>query len=127
MDILKKVWCDCVRCIAWDEALGGYFCGFNVDAFDDCRKYVTIMQSVAEYIFYMLYRDKCRCNKQTKAILMCVSCRDNATTCTHADTVHDDIRYTRTTVYDVYGYRKNYNYSTFVRTMLAVTNYRWLK
>jgi hypothetical protein len=143
MDILKKVWCDCVRCIAWDgrtscrktcdqiecacedkvslvrwkngdvmcaryvcpdklwpgddEAFGGYFCGFNVDAFDDCHKYVTIMQSVAEYIFYMLYRDKCRCNKQTKAILMRVSCGDNATTCTHADTVHDNIRYTRTT------------------------------
>ena len=42
-----------------EEYPGGYFCGFDVDAFDDCLKYLTIMKSVQEYIFYMLYRDKC--------------------------------------------------------------------
>jgi hypothetical protein len=56
---------------------GGYFCGFDIDAFDDCLKYWTIIKSVQEYIFYMLYGDKCRCGVQTKAILERVSCGDN--------------------------------------------------
>jgi hypothetical protein len=151
MDILKKVWCDCVRCKAWDgqtsgkktcdrvecacedkvslvtwqdddvmrarnvcgdklwpgedEIFGGYFCGFNVDAFDDCHKYVTIMKSVAENIFYMLYRDKCRCNKQTKAILTRVSCGGDNPSYLRRARLHEELQLLYVCSDDVCSYK----------------------
>jgi hypothetical protein len=30
---------------------------------------LMVIRSVQHYIFYMLYRDKCRCNFQTKAVV----------------------------------------------------------
>ena len=56
------------------EDAGGYFCGFDVDAYNaDVSKYLAIMTGVKEYIFYMLYRDRCVCGLQTKAVLKRIS------------------------------------------------------
>ena len=62
-----------------DKSPCGYFCGFDVDAFEDCRKYYMIIKAAQYYIFYMLYRDKCRCDMQTKAVVERVNCGDDLT------------------------------------------------
>jgi hypothetical protein len=104
MVCVKKIWCSCSVCQAWDGRVSGrwecqkiecaceekvylvtwendgviyaryvcadkrwgtdkspcgYFCGFDVDAFEDCLKYYMIIKAAQYYIFYMLYRDKC--------------------------------------------------------------------
>jgi hypothetical protein len=51
----------------------GYYCGFNVNVLEDFRKYKFVMDGVAYYIYYILNREKCKCRKQTRAVLKCVT------------------------------------------------------